>query len=243
MPTPPSHKNTNLTKVGGKSVLHSPWPRPFVTVDLAIFTVIDTDLKILLIRRGEAPYKGTWALPGGFVRVGEGMDQGEDLHEAAARELREETGLGEGTVFLEQIRAFGTPNRDPRGRVITIAYAALVASERAGAINPGTDAVEVRWTSLNERPHLAFDHEDILDEAVGWLKDRLDRSKLAFNLVSPTFTVAELRSVYEAILGTSYDAANFRRRFNRMLEDGLIEQAPGRRPTRSKPAAVYRFRA
>lgn len=237
----PSHKNTAVTKVtGGKNVLHSPWPRPYLTVDLVVLTVQDSDLKALLVRRGEAPFRGSWALPGGFVRVGEGLDQGEDLPAAAERELLELTGLARGSHPLEQVGAFGRPYRDPRGRVISVAWLALVSPDRAGGARPGETLEALRWTSLRERPRLAFDHDQILDAGLARLRERLAEGALAFDLVPPTFTVAELRAVYEAVLGAHYDAANFRRRFKRLVEDGVLEVAPGRRQTRSKPAAVYR---
>src|SRR5690606_28729214 len=221
------------------------YPRPSVTVDLVVFTVTDSDLKVLLIQRGAPPFEGAWALPGGFVRVGDGKhDQGESLEEAAERELAEETGLPAGSVFLAQLQAFGDPGRDPRMRVITIAYFALVRPDRIPMVRAGSDAAEARWLSVSEevpRLTLAFDHDRILAAAVERLRKDVDEAPIAFELVPPTFTVAELRAVYEAIKGTTYDAGNFRRRFLRMQADGIIEQAPGKRATGTKPASVYRF--
>ena len=221
------------------------WPRPSVTVDLAVFTVRDADLKVLLVRRKELPYAGLWALPGGFVRVGPSRsDQGEDLDAAAHRELEEETGLRRGTVFLEQLRAFGAPGRDPRMRVISVAYAALVAPEQAMVVVGGSDAAEARFFSVGQEldaSALAFDHEQVLSCAVQWIRRRLNDSAVACALVPETFTVAELRAVHEAVQGATHDPGNFRRRFKRMVTDGLIVQAPGRRHTGTKPARVYRF--
>ena len=219
------------------------FPRPAVTVDLVVLTVIDADLKLLLIKREEHPFKGGWALPGGFVRVGEGKDRGEDLDAAAARELAEETGLKEGSGYLEQLRAFGAPDRDPRMRVITVAYFALIRPDLAPFVQAGGDASRADWHSVAALPklELAFDHREIIDAALAHVRARIDESNLAFELVPRTFTIPELRAVYEVVRGTPYDPGNFRRRFNRLLEDGVIGKAPGKRITASKPAQVFFF--
>ncbi|PIE18877.1 MAG: NUDIX hydrolase [Proteobacteria bacterium] len=218
------------------------WPRPSVTVDLAVFTVIDDDLKVLLIARREPPFQGAWALPGGFVRVGDAYDdRGESVEEAAHRELAEETGLPVGAAYLEQLYTFGAPERDPRMRIISVAYYALLQPALAPLVTAGSDAADARWVSLAELPTLAFDHADILEVAVARLRGKVDYAPIAFELVAETFTVAELRGVYEAIKGVTYDPGNFRRRFLRMQTDGVIAQAPGKRPTGTKPARVYRF--
>lgn len=222
------------------------WPRPSVTVDLVVLTVLDADLKVLLIRRKAHPYQGAWALPGGFVRVGDGYDdRGESVDAAAHRELAEETGLPEGSAWLAQLHTFGEPDRDPRMRVITVAYYALLRRTLAPFVTAGTDAAEVRWASLRADIgaglELAFDHAEMLAMAVERVRDELDRTPVAFSLVPETFTVAELRGVHEAILGEPCDAGNFRRRFQRMVADGLLEEAPGKRVTGTKPAKVYRF--
>lgn len=220
------------------------FPKPSVTVDLVILTVRDTDLKLLVVRRKQPPFADWWALPGGFVRVGDGFDdQGEDLEAAAHRELAEETGLERGSVFLEQLYTFGAAGRDPRMRVISVAWYALIRPDLAPFVTAGSDAAEVRWVSLaHERPpELAFDHDRIVDLAVDRIRGKVDYAPIAFDLVPETFTVAELRSVYEAIKGERYDASNFRRRFKRMEDVGLVERAPGKRHTSRRPAAVYRF--
>ncbi|MEZ4317680.1 MAG: NUDIX domain-containing protein [Myxococcota bacterium] len=218
------------------------YPKPSVTVDLVVCTVIDADLKVLLIRRAEPPFQGAWALPGGFVRVGDALDdQGESLEEAARRELAEETGLQLSRAWLEQVGAFGAPYRDPRMRIISVAFTALVRSTIAPLIGAGSDADDARWYSLSELPTLAFDHDAILRAAHDHLRLRLENSAIAFELVPETFTVAELRGVYQAILGADLDPGNFRRRFRRMQTDGVIEDAPGQRLTLTKPARVYRF--
>ena len=222
------------------------WPRPSVTVDLVVFTVTDADLKVLLIRRKGHPYRGCWALPGGFLDVGDAFeDQGEDLEEAALRELHEETGLPRGAVFLEQLRTFGRAGRDPRTRVITVAYLALVRPDLAHLVQAGSDAADARWHSVESEAgelELAFDHSEILDAGLERVRGRIDYAPIAFELVGGTFTVAELRAAHEAVKGVTYDPGNFRRRFKRMLTDGAIEEAPGRRHTGTRPARVYRFR-
>ena len=222
----------------------SDYPRPSVTVDIVVFTVVDSDLKVLLIERGAPPYEGCWALPGGFVRVTEDAQQGESVDDAAHRELCEETSLPERSVFLEQLYTFGKPCRDPRTRVITVAYYALVPPDMVPLVKAGSDAARTRWLSVaGEVPDvaLAFDHHEILQSAVKRVRGKIDYAPIAFELVPPTFTIAELRAVYEAIKGVTYDPGNFRRRFNRMQTDGVIRQAPGKRQTGTKPARVYRF--
>jgi 8-oxo-dGTP diphosphatase len=221
----------------------SEYPRPSVTVDLVILTVQDKDLKILLVRRDAHPFKGRWALPGGFVRVSDDRrDQGEDLDAAAVRELEEETGLSQ-PIFLEQVKTFGKPGRDPRMRVISVAYYALVRSTLVPLVRAGGDVSHTRWFSVAELPSegLAFDHTDILDATLERARADLERTTIAFELVPETFTIQELRAVHEAIGGAPLDPGNFRKKFLRMIEDGLIEAARGKRATASKPANVYRF--
>ncbi|MBX3217540.1 MAG: NUDIX hydrolase [Labilithrix sp.] len=232
------------------------YPRPSVTVDLVVFTVTDRRLQVLLVRRSEHPFKGRWALPGGFVRVGDDRKaQGEDLDAAAHRELLEETGLSHTTsagVFLEQVRTFGAPGRDPRMRVISVAYYALVRPTLIPLIRAGGDASHAAWLDVAElaspaarraaeRTELAFDHADILDAALAKMRADLDRTSIGFELVPESFTIQELRAVHEAVRGEPLDPGNFRKRFLRSIEDGVIEAARGKRPTASKPASVYRF--
>jgi len=218
-------------------------PAPAVTVDLVVFTVRDTDLKLLLISRKEQPFQGAWALPGGFVRVGDAFEnQGEDVETAAHRELAEETGLPRGATYLEQLYTFGRAGRDPRMRVITVAWYALIRPDLAPMVTAGSDAADARWFSLTDLPEaLAFDHEQILAKAVERIRGKIDYAPIAFDLVPETFTIAELRAVYEAIKGEEYDPGNFRRRFKRMMTDGVVVQAPGKRHTGRRPAAVYAF--
>jgi 8-oxo-dGTP diphosphatase len=221
------------------------FPRPSVAVDIVIFTIVDADLKLLLIRREKHPFKGSWALPGGFVRVGNSAkDRGEDLEAAAIRRLSEETGLPKGSVYLEQLQTFGRADRDPRMRVITVAYYALVRPDLAPFVRAGVDATEAGWKSVSdlENMELAFDHAEIISVALARIRGKLNDSNVAFQLVPETFTIPELRAAYEVIDGVRYDPGNFRRRFKRMFDDGIIEGAPGKRITVSKPAQVYRFK-
>ena len=221
------------------------YARPAVAVDLVILTLVDEALSVLLVRRGEPPFEGALALPGGFLRVGDGVEeQGEDLDEAAARELEEETGLTAKEVLLEQFATFGRPGRDPRMRVLSVAYYALVRPELARRVRAGGDAAEACWRPVASREEaLAFDHEDILRVALERMREKLETSALAFSLVPERFTIPELRAVFSAVKGESQDPGNFRRKVTRLLEDGVLEKATGVRRTASKPAALYRFRA
>lgn len=173
------------------------FPRPAVAVDMVVFTVDRGELRVLCIERGEAPFKGAWALPGGFVRVGpSARDQGEDLDAAARRELLEETGLEPAQVYLAQLGAFGTSGRDPRMRVIAIAYYALVRPDLVPLVRAGGDAAGVRWWSATNLPELAFDHRAIIERAREALVLGLDRSAMPFALVPATFTIPELRGTW-----------------------------------------------
>lgn len=220
------------------------YPRPAVAVDLVLFTIAGGALELLLIRRGAPPFEGAWALPGGFVRVGPTADdQGEDVDTAAARELEEETGISAAHLFLEQFAAYGEPGRDPRMRVISVAYLALVRPELAAEVKAGTDAAWAAFVPLAEARtlSLAFDHRAIVDDALDHIKRRLDRDPIAFALVPERFTVRELRDVYEILGEQPIDPGNFTRRVKRMQERGLVEQVEGKRVTGARPAKVYRF--
>lgn len=220
------------------------FPRPSVTVDIAAFSILDAELRILLIRRGGHPFKGAWALPGGFVRVGDGHeDQGEDLDVAATRELEEETGLIAEDVFLEQVGAFGRAGRDPRMRVITVAFCALIRPDLVPLVKAGSDACHAEWVSVAalEPKSLAFDHAEIIERAIAHVARRVDTSNIASSLVPKTFSIQELRLVHSILAGKRLDPGNFRRKFERLLDEKIIEQASGKRLTASKPALVYRF--
>lgn len=210
------------------------WPRPAVTVDVAVFTVAGAHnalrLEALLIQRDAEPFRGRWALPGGFLR------QGEDLHDAAARELAEETGTS--GAYLEQVGAVGTPGRDPRGDTVTVVWVGLVSADH-GRPTAGGDARVARWFGVGELPELAFDHAALLALALGHLRRRLDEAPVCFELLPAGFTLSELQAVTEAILGRALDRRNFRRK---VLELGLVEPAPGtRREGAHRPARLHRF--
>jgi 8-oxo-dGTP diphosphatase len=206
-----------------------------VTADLVVLTVRADELVVLAVRRGVPPFKGRWALPGGFV------GDGEDLIDAAARELEEETGIDSPRVHLEQLATYGAPKRDPRGRVVTVAYLALVPD--LPAPSAGSDASEARWVSagdlLAERGRLAFDHHRILCDGVERARAKLEYTPLAAAFCPEEFTVAELRRVYEVVWGTSLDARNFHRKVTGT--PGFVE-ATDRTTTRDggRPAQLYR---
>jgi 8-oxo-dGTP diphosphatase len=214
----------------------SQFPAFAVTVDVVILTMSEGTLHVLLVRRGEAPYQGMWAIPGGFKRPGETLD------EAARRELVEETGVDVPSL-LAQFGAYGDPGRDPRMNVVTVGYLAVLRD--VGAIVAGTDAAEARLVRvselLNEKVELAFDHLAIVRDAIERVRVELEVSGIATAFVGTTFTMAELRSVYEAIWGVQLDAANFRRSV--VSEDGWVIPTGRRaRPGRAggRPAELYR---
>lgn len=206
-----------------------------VAVDLVVLTVRDDQLQALVVRRGNPPYRGRWALPGGFV----GRD--EDLAEAAARELREETGLASLPVHLEQLATYGSPHRDPRGRVLSVAY--LVFAPELPIPVAGTDATEARWMPVSrllaDRRRLAFDHHIILSDGVERARAKLEYSPLAAAFCPPDFTIAELRRVYEAVWGRRLDPRNFHRKITGT--PGFLRPT-GRSTTRDggRPAQLYR---
>jgi 8-oxo-dGTP diphosphatase len=205
------------------------YQHPAVTVDIVIFTIRDEQLKLLLIRRAGEPYRGKWALPGGFV----GMD--EDLEQAARRELEEEAGVS--GVYLEQLYTFGKLGRDPRERVITITYYALIPSERI-QLRAATDAEAVGWFGMDELPQLAFDHDEIFAMARQRLEAKLDYSTIAFQFLGEEFTLSELQSVYEIIQREPLDKRNFRKW---VLALEQIEETGGeRREGAHRPAKLYR---
>lgn len=210
----------------------SAYPPFAVTVDLVVLTLRDEHLSVLLVQRGAAPHEGRWALPGGFTHVEE------DLEDAAYRELAEEAGVGRGDVVLEQLRTYGAPDRDPRMRVVSVAWLALGAD--LPEPNAGSDATAARWTPLEEalRLDLAFDHRAILTDAIERARAKLEYSSLATAFVREPFTVGELREVYQAVWGTRIDPRNFHRKVTGA--EGFLE-ATGERTTRGggRPAMLY----
>lgn len=205
------------------------YPHPAVTTDIVIFTVRDKQLKLLLIMRGGEPYKGKWALPGGFVQLDE------DLETGARRELAEETGIS--GVYLEQLYTYGAVDRDPRERVITVAYSALIPSEKI-QLRASTDAEAVGWFSMDELPELAFDHNNIVDMAHQRLVAKLDYSTIAFQFMPDEFTLSELQDVYEIILREEMDRRNFRKWM--LALDQIKETGGERREGAHRPAKLYR---
>jgi len=195
-----------------------------VTVDIVIFTIHSRELRVLLVKRGIPPFVGQFAIPGGFVH------EDEDLDQAALRELKEETGVSE--VYLEQLYSFGNPQRDPRGRVITVAYFALISADRP--LKASSDAAEAKWWSLDTLPKLAFDHAMILEYALERLRNKLEYTTVGFQLLPEKFTLTELQEVYEAILCKQLDKRNFRRKISllKILKPLSECRRGGRRPAR-----------
>ena len=206
------------------------YPHPAVTTDIVVFSIREQQLKLLLIKRKIQPFKGKWALPGGFVALDE------DIDECAQRELEEETGVK--GVYLEQLRTYGHPKRDPRERVITIAYYALIPSGKI-QVRAATDAAAVDWFAMNELPKLAFDHATIVDQAKQRLESKLDYSTIAFLFLDIEFTLTDSQNIYEIILEQEIDKRNFRKR---ILATGSIEETGGkRRDGKHRPAKLYRL--
>lgn len=208
------------------------YPRAALTVDCVVFGFDEGELKLLLIQRGLEPFKGRWALPGGFVRVEETLD------EAARRELAEEAGLQ--NVFLEQLYTFGAVERDPRERVVSVAYYALVklSDHRAKA---ATDAAEARWFPISNVPRLAFDHGTILKTAQTRLQGKVRYQPIGFELLPAKFTLSQLQHLYEAILGTELDKRNFRKKV--LSFELLVALKETQMMGRHRPAQLFRFDA
>ena len=219
------------------------YPRPAVTVDIVILTVRDGQLQVLLIKRGGEPFKNCWAIPGGFLDV----DDDKSLEDAARRELAEETGLAD--VFIEQLYGFGDRGRDPRGRVVTFAYYALVSSDKE--IKAGSDAKEACWFNVGRKisradgsdgEHdlvLAFDHQKILDCAISRLRNKLEYTTVGFQLMPKRFTLRQLQVVYEAILGKKLDVGNFRKK---ILQGGLVKATGRAVGGAHRPARLFEFK-
>ena len=206
------------------------YPRPALTVDCVVFGVDDEDLKVLLIQRDLDPFAGSWALPGGFVQMEE------NLPDAARRELREETGLER--VFLEQLFTFGDVDRDPRGRVVSVAYYALVRLMNH-KVQAATDARDANWFSVWDTPSLAFDHDGILQAALERLKGKVRYQPLGFELLPRKFTLSQLQGLYETILERELDRRNFRKKILAM--DILEELDEVQQDVAHRAARLYRF--
>ena len=201
-----------------------------VAVDVVLFTIQGGTLKVLLVKRQRPPYRGAWALPGGMVGTEESVDA------AAFRELQDETNSG--NVYLEQLYTFGDRNRDPRGRVITIAYYALVNWQRF-QLKSRQRAPEASWFSVKRLPELAFDHRRIVDYALERLRNKMNYTTVGFQLLPKEFTLTELQRSYEVILGRRLDKRNFRRK---MLQLGIMKETKDFQMNgRQRPARLYTF--
>jgi len=210
--------------------------RTFNTADIVLMSVIDNEMGVLLIQRGEDPYKGAWALPGGFMQK-----QDYDILETAKRELKEETGLD--GIYLEQLACYSKQGRDPREfvatkpiRIISEAHLALIDHTKVKAV-AGDDAAAVRWHKLSELPELAFDHAEIIEAAIARIRNKIGYTNLGFELVPTEFTIPELRSILEKVLGRRINPANFR---TKLLKLKVLKKTKKKvKKGRGQPAPVY----
>ncbi|MCC7412428.1 MAG: NUDIX hydrolase [Gammaproteobacteria bacterium] len=211
---------------------HYAQPHPAVTTDVVLFTIRAGRLELLLVRRRHEPFAGCWALPGGF------LDIDEDLDTCAARELEEETGVR--GVYLEQLYTFGAPERDPRERVIAVAYYGLAPADTI-EVQAGSDAGAAAWFARDALPGLAFDHARIVELAHRRLAAKLSYSTIALQLLPREFTLSRVQAVYEVILGRPLDKRNFRRQ---LLALGCLQETDEhQRDGNHRPARLYRVRA
>ncbi len=206
------------------------YPRPGVTVDCVVFGLDEKGLQVLLIQRDIDPFRGCWALPGGFVHIEESLD------EAARRELEEETGLK--GIFLEQLYTFGNVGRDPRGRVISIAYFALV-NVREHRVMAATDARNAAWFPVKVVPQMAFDHQQILQMALQRLEGKIRYQPIGFELLPREFTLSQIQHLYETILGRPMDKRNFRKKI--LLTGLLVETGETEKDVPHRAARLFRF--
>ena len=223
-------QKSKAAKNGASNSVLSKYETPLITVDIVLFTVTQNSLRVLLIQRKNPPYDHMWAMPGGFIHMGE------TLEEAATRRLREETNAEH--IYLEQLGAFGEPRRDPRARVLTVAYYALVSADIL-RLEAHDNAEDVGWFSISELPELAFDHREIVDKALMRLKEQLETSTVAFQLLPEKFTLTELQRVYELILGKQLDKRNFRKK---ILATGILQDiGETKMDGYHRPAQLYSF--
>jgi len=207
------------------------YEQPGITVDLVFFTVCDDALKVMLVKRAEPPYSGYWSLPGGFLKVGE------SLEDAALRVLKEKTGVDD--VYIEQLYTFGDPSRDPRARVITVAYFALIPWKQLS--QPESQKIaDIIWHPADHLPRLAFDHKKIVEYAVHRLRTKVSYSNIVYGLMPKQFRLSELQRMYEIIINDKLDKRNFRKR---MLATKLLQET-GKKDINGahRPARLYQFK-
>ena len=204
------------------------FPHPAVTTDVVLFSLQADDLRLLLIKRKNAPFKGKWALPGGF------LDMDEDLESGARRELLEETGIK--PEYLEQLATFGAPNRDPRERVVSVAYFGVLQS-KSTAVSGSSDALEAAWFSAWELPPLAFDHEEIVTRAKERLIAKFDYTNIVFRILPKEFTIPQLQRAYEIVQGKDIDKRNFRKWISATFH--IEETGKSHRAGAHRPAKLY----
>jgi 8-oxo-dGTP diphosphatase len=204
------------------------YEKPLLTVDVVVFTVFDGELRVLLLQRKSEPHVNMWSIPGGFMHLGETLD------EAVNRRLMDRTGVKK--IYLEQLATFGEPRRDPRARVITVAYIALVAAHRLQSDVHANE--ETRWFNVEDLPKLAFDHRIIVDEAIQRLRERLETSTIAYQLLTEQFTLTELQRIFETISGKKLDKRNFRKK---ILATGQVLELEGQTKMEGfhRPAQLY----
>src|ERR687883_95468 len=211
----------------------SRYDRPSGTGDVVFFTLQHHELHVLLVQRKRWPHEGRWAIPGGFINMDESLEQ------AARRELEEETGVRD--IYMEQLYTFGDPQRDPRTRVISVAYIALVRADLQ-TLRVSDESTDVRWFPVRALPGpLAFDHDHILETALDRLRSKLEYTTLAFQLLPEYFSVLELKHIYEQILGEDekLDKGNF---YRKIKDANILEDTGMRREGRGRPTTLYRFR-
>ncbi len=203
------------------------YTQPSVTADVVIFNIVDGKLKVLLIKRGVKPFRGSWAIPGGFVR------EDEDLFSAAERELYEETGVE--NSYLEQLYTFGDTGRDPRGRVISVAYMALARNSEV-ELKASSDASDVKWFDIEDLPDLAFDHKKIFDYALKRLRWKFEYTCIGFSVLPKRFSLGALQKVYEIVFDRKIDKRNFRKK---VLGLGILKEVGVEEGVAYRPAKLY----
>ena len=210
---------------------YADYEQPAVTVDLVIFTVNEHMLKIMLVKRAENPFADCWSIPGGFLKAGKSLD------DAALRVLKEKTGTE--NVYMEQLYTFGDPNRDPRTRVITVTYFALIPWKNL--IQPESDKVaDLTWVSVDRLPKLAFDHKEIVQYAIQRLRAKASYSNIVYGLMPRQFRLSELQNIYEIIINDKLDKRNFRKR---MLATGLLQETGKKDKVGAhRPAMLFKFK-